>query len=233
MLGICNGFQILCEAGLLPGVLMRNANLKFICPEVAPGRAHRHDLHRALPQGPGDRCLVAHGDGNYTATTKRSRALEGEGRVAFRYGDAGGASRAPPTPTARSNAIAGISQQRCNVLGMMPHPENLIETSTAAPTAAASSKAWSDPREGGLRRIALPGYRANVRQRCRTDIDITPELVAEHGLKPDEYERFLKLIGREPTLTELGIFSAMWNEHCSYKSSQTAPARRCRRRRRA
>ncbi len=54
---------------------------------------------------------------------------------------------------------------------------------------------------------------------------ITPELVAEHGLKPDEYQRILDLIGREPTLTELGIFSAMWNEHCSYKSSKVASAR--------
>ena len=54
----------------------------------------------------------------------------------------------------------------------------------------------------------------------RNDIEITPELIAEHGLKPDEYQRILDLIGREPTLTELGIFSAMWNEHCSYKSSK-------------
>ena len=90
VLGICNGFQVLTEAGLLPGVLMRNASLKFVCRDVhAQGRAARHALHQPLRQGEVIRIPIAHGDGNYFADDATLDALEAEGRVVFRYVDAG------------------------------------------------------------------------------------------------------------------------------------------------
>jgi phosphoribosylformylglycinamidine synthase subunit PurQ / glutaminase len=128
VLGICNGFQILCESGLLPGILMRNANLKFICHRQLL-RVERNDTAFTRRYGRGqviDVC-VAHGEGNYTADAETLQRLEGEGLVAFRYSDAKGAITADSNRNGSMNAIAGIYSDRLNVLGMMPHPENLID----------------------------------------------------------------------------------------------------------
>jgi phosphoribosylformylglycinamidine synthase subunit PurQ / glutaminase len=128
VLGICNGFQILCESGLLPGILMRNANLRFICHRQTL-RVERADTAFTSRYRKGqviDVC-VAHGEGNYTADTETLRRLEGEGLVAFRYCDAAGAITADANRNGSMNAIAGIYSDRLNVLGMMPHPENLID----------------------------------------------------------------------------------------------------------
>ena len=104
VLGICNGFQILCEAGLLPGVLMRNASLQFVCREVHLRVETTDDaVHRAATaKGQVIRCPVAHGDGNYRCDDETLARLQGEDRIAFRYVDAAGASTRPPIPTARS-----------------------------------------------------------------------------------------------------------------------------------
>ncbi len=128
VLGICNGFQILCESGLLPGVLMRNAALRFICHRQTL-RVERADtaLHQGLCAGQIINVAVAHGEGNYFADPETISRLEGEGRVAFRYSDAGGRITADANRNGSVNSIAGIYSDDLNVLGLMPHPENFVD----------------------------------------------------------------------------------------------------------
>jgi len=121
VLGVCNGFQILIEAGLLPGALMRNQSLKFVCREVKLEVVNAEtDFTRHYTRGQILRCPVAHHDGNYFADAETLARLEGEGRVAFRYAEG-------TNPNGSINDIAGILNEGKNVLGLMPHPENLIE----------------------------------------------------------------------------------------------------------
>ena len=128
VLGVCNGFQILCEAGLLPGVLMRNAALKFICKDVYL-RVERSDtpFTRGYNAGQVIRVPVAHGEGNYVADAETIARIEGEGRVLFRYATPDGALDPAWNINGATNAIAGVLNDRRNVLGMMPHPENHVE----------------------------------------------------------------------------------------------------------
>jgi len=128
VLGVCNGFQILCEAGLLPGVLMRNAGLKFICKNVYL-RVERSDtpFTRGYNAGQVICVPVAHGEGNFIADAATIARLEGEGRVAFRYCAPDGTLDPVWNVNGATNAIAGILNERGNVLGMMPHPENHVE----------------------------------------------------------------------------------------------------------
>ncbi|CAN7484657.1 phosphoribosylformylglycinamidine synthase subunit PurQ [Pararhizobium sp. LjRoot238] len=121
VLGVCNGFQILVEAGLLPGALMRNASLKFVCKEIQLEVVNANtDFSRAYEKGQIIRCPVAHHDGNYFAEAETLKTIEGNGQVVFRYA-------AGTNPNGSINDIAGIVNTKGNVLGMMPHPENLIE----------------------------------------------------------------------------------------------------------
>lgn len=128
VLGICNGFQILCESGLLPGVLMRNADLHFVCR-----RQHliveRNDtaFTSAYARGQVIDVCIAHGEGNYVADAETFARLDGEGRIAFRYCDANGTVTKEANPNGSFSSIAGIYSETFNVLGMMPHPENLID----------------------------------------------------------------------------------------------------------
>jgi phosphoribosylformylglycinamidine synthase len=128
VLGVCNGFQILCETGLLPGVLMRNARLKFICRDVHL-RVERSDtpFTRGYHAGQVIRVPVAHGEGNYEADEQTLARLEGEGRVLYRYCSADGVIDARYNLNGAAHSIAGIVSARGNVLGMMPHPENHVE----------------------------------------------------------------------------------------------------------
>jgi len=128
VLGICNGFQILVEGGLLPGVLMRNANLRFIC-RMQHLTVERNDTPFTSNYAKGQvvKVAVAHGEGNFTADTETIARLEGEGRVAFRYCDAQGRRNADANPNGSTNDIAGIYSENFRVLGLMPHPENLID----------------------------------------------------------------------------------------------------------
>jgi phosphoribosylformylglycinamidine synthase I len=121
VLGICNGFQILCEAGLLPGVLMRNVSLKYICRDVTVRvEGHETPATRGLT-GQTLTMPIAHAEGNYFADPETLATLEGEGRVVFRY--VGGA------PNGAARDIAGISGgPRRNVVGLMPHPERAAES---------------------------------------------------------------------------------------------------------
>src|SRR5215207_3865126 len=130
VLGVCNGFQILCEAGLLPGVLMRNSQLKFLCHDVHL-RVERSDtpFTRGYNAGQVIRVPVAHGEGNYIADSEIIAKLEGEGRVLFRYSSPDGLIDPNWNHNGALNGIAGILNERGNVLGMMPHPENHVEAS--------------------------------------------------------------------------------------------------------
>ncbi len=128
VLGVCNGFQILTESGLLPGALLRNAGLRFLSMDtwlrvettetVFTARWSRGEVFRAP---------MAHGDGNYTADEATLDALEGDGRVAFRYVDADGAATPAANRNGSARAIAGILSENKRVLGLMPHPEDLVD----------------------------------------------------------------------------------------------------------
>jgi phosphoribosylformylglycinamidine synthase len=120
VLGVCNGFQILTEAGLLPGALMRNAGIRFVCRTVAltvennqSAFTSNYSAHEQI------HIPVAHHDGNYFADTETLDRLEGEGRVAFRYAE---------NINGSARNIAGVLNDAGNVLGMMPHPERMTET---------------------------------------------------------------------------------------------------------
>ncbi|MBB1091105.1 phosphoribosylformylglycinamidine synthase subunit PurQ [Rhodopseudomonas palustris] len=128
VLGVCNGFQILCESGLLPGVLMRNAKLKFICRDVHL-RVERADspFTRGYQAGQVIKVPVAHGEGNYEADDETLKRLEGDGRVLYRYCSASGEVSEAHNINGAAASIAGIVSERGNVLGMMPHPENHVE----------------------------------------------------------------------------------------------------------
>lgn len=121
VLGICNGFQILTEAGLLPGALMRNAGLTFVCRQIRLEVVNTDCVFsRSYQSGQILRCPVAHHDGNYFANQKTLSRLEDSHQVIFRYAEGS-------NPNGSINDIAGICNLDRNVLGMMPHPENLIE----------------------------------------------------------------------------------------------------------
>jgi phosphoribosylformylglycinamidine synthase len=113
VLGICNGFQILCEAGLLPGALLRNANQKFICKNV----------HLKGKQGVTYTIPIAHGEGRYYANTDTLRELEAQSQVIYRYVTPEGIQKDEANPNGSLNNIAGICNKQRNVFGMMPHPE--------------------------------------------------------------------------------------------------------------
>jgi phosphoribosylformylglycinamidine synthase subunit PurQ / glutaminase len=124
VLGICNGFQILTEIGLLPGALTRNRDLHFIC-DRSPLKVERNDLPwtQGYAQGQVINIPIAHGEGRYYADSETLKALEDSGRVLFRYCSPTGSIEEHYNPNGSLNNIAGIINERGNVLGMMPHPE--------------------------------------------------------------------------------------------------------------
>ncbi|MFQ5971645.1 MAG: phosphoribosylformylglycinamidine synthase subunit PurQ [Alphaproteobacteria bacterium] len=128
VLGICNGFQILTEAGLLPGALLRNVGLRFICRRVTLRVDNAEcPLTRGYDEGQLIRLPIAHHDGNYHADGETLERLEGEGRIAFRYATPDGAATAEANPNGSARNIAGIVNEAGNVLGMMPHPERAAD----------------------------------------------------------------------------------------------------------
>jgi phosphoribosylformylglycinamidine synthase subunit PurQ / glutaminase len=121
VIGVCNGFQILLEAGMLPGALMRNTSLTFVCREVKLSVANANTAFtKRYAPGQIIRCPVAHHDGNYFADPETLARIEGNGQIVFRYAEG-------TNPNGSLNDIAGIMNEKGNVLGLMPHPENLIE----------------------------------------------------------------------------------------------------------
>jgi len=133
VLGICNGFQVLTECGLVPGVLMRNADLRFVCRDVNIKVESSQSLFTAkYEQGQALRIPVAHHDGNYYADDDTLDAMEDRGQIAFRYCNAEGDVNDDANPNGSQRGIAGVYNETKTVLGLMPHPERL-----------------SDPRLGG------------------------------------------------------------------------------------
>ncbi|WP_417454333.1 phosphoribosylformylglycinamidine synthase subunit PurQ [Kiloniella sp.] len=128
VLGICNGFQILTECGLVPGALMRNSNLKFVCRDLHL-KVERNDtvFTKHYQAGQNIRIPVAHHDGNYFVDAEGLKALEDNGQVAFRYSAEDGSINDDSNPNGSLNNIAGVYNAKGNVLGMMPHPERLCE----------------------------------------------------------------------------------------------------------
>jgi phosphoribosylformylglycinamidine synthase subunit PurQ / glutaminase len=128
VLGICNGFQILCEAGLLPGVLMRNAQRRFLC-KMQHLRVENAQTPFTRRYAPGQvvKFAIAHGEGNFVADDETIHRIEADGRVAFRYSDEQGRVGDASNPNGSTHSIAGVFNERFNVLGLMPHPENLID----------------------------------------------------------------------------------------------------------
>ncbi len=128
VLAICNGFQIACEAGLLPGVLVRNRDLRFLC-HFQHVRVERTDtaFTRRFDKSETVKFCVAHGEGNYTADPETLERIEGDGLVAFRYCDPTGNTGGQANPNGSERNIAGVFSAKLNVLGLMPHPENLID----------------------------------------------------------------------------------------------------------
>jgi phosphoribosylformylglycinamidine synthase subunit PurQ / glutaminase len=122
VIGICNGFQIACEAGLLPGALLRNANLEFLCKNVTLNIENKKTIFTSEYAGSAQRdkisLPIAHGDGNYICDTDTLKELEDNGQVVFRYDD---------NPNGAIDNIAGITNKKGNVMGMMPHPERASE----------------------------------------------------------------------------------------------------------
>ncbi len=128
LLGICNGFQILTEAGLLPGVLIRNRSLKFLC-DYTNIRVDSDETPFTRKAGKGSvlKIPIAHGEGNYFIDAEGLKRLEGEGQVVFRYVDAQGEASEAANPNGSLNNIAGVCNARRNVVGLMPHPERVSE----------------------------------------------------------------------------------------------------------
>ena len=130
VLGICNGFQILLEAGLLPGAMLRNRGLKFVCEHVHV-RVEQTDTPFTLACRSQQvlRMPIAHGEGNYFTTPEELRRLEQNRQVVFRYVDAAGVATDESNPNGSLQSIAGICSERRNVVGLMPHPERACELS--------------------------------------------------------------------------------------------------------
>ena len=121
VLGVCNGFQIITEAGLLPGALVRNADLRFVCRQVKLKVENNQTFFtNRMEKGAVVSCPVAHGEGNFICDAETLKRLEGENRVVFRYAEG-------TNPNGAMNDIAGIVNEAGTVIGMMPHPENMIE----------------------------------------------------------------------------------------------------------
>ncbi len=127
--GICNGFQVLAEAGLLPGALVRNAGLRYVCRDVYV-RSERQDTPYTsrIKQGTVLKIPIGHGEGCYFAPEAVLKQLEEKRQVVFRYCDAGGQVKTEANPNGSLRAIAGVCNERGNVLGMMPHPDRCAES---------------------------------------------------------------------------------------------------------
>ncbi len=164
VLGICNGFQVLCESGLLPGVLIRNAGLKFVCKEVQLRVEQTTRFTQNISDGTILRIPIAHGEGNYIADDNVIADLEANGQVVFRYVDSNGNPTPDANPNGSINNIAGIVSKEGNVLGLMPHPERACEAilgSNDGLKIFESLKAWFSTRQP----ISLTNQHSNLSMR--------------------------------------------------------------------
>ena len=128
VLGICNGFQVLCEAGMLPGALIRNASLRFVCEDVwLRVETAQTCVTRDLTPGELVQIPVKHGEGQWVATPEQLQRVEGDGLVVFRYCERDGVLSDAANPNGATNHIAGVRNDAGNVVGLMPHPEHAVD----------------------------------------------------------------------------------------------------------
>jgi phosphoribosylformylglycinamidine synthase len=153
---VCNGFQVLCEAGLLPGALVRNRSLRFACKDVFL-RVENADTPFTSEASPGQilRVPIAHGGGNYVADEETLDGLENSGRVVFRYCTPYGRITDQANPNGAARNIAGIINDGGNVLGMMPHPERCVETLVGSGDGAVIFRSLVERVTGGVPAEAL------------------------------------------------------------------------------
>ena len=196
VLGICNGFQILCEAHLLPGALTRNAGLRFVTRDLRL-RVENATTAWTRAYAGGEQIVVPlkSGEGAYAADPGTLARLEESGQIVIRYADS--------NPNGSAGGIAGVCNAEGNVVGLMPHPEHAVDALTG-------------PSADGL------GFFTSV---VASGVGVTadtvlPQPFAELGLTAAEYEKIVDTLGRRPTGAELALYSVMWSEHCSYKSSK-------------
>ncbi len=236
VLGICNGFQVLAEAGLVPGALLRNRGLRFLGREVtiAAERLDTPFTHALAATGSPLRMPIAHGEGCYFGDDAALDALEREGQVLFRYVSPDGSPAADDdravNPNGSLRAIAGVVNATGNVGGLMPHPERAAEAILGSDDgagiirslveSAARAAAGSGPRHGRAR-----GKHGRRRGHgcCRMTVAERPvePLHRRLGVTDEELDAIRdRLDGRDPNDLELAMFSVMWSEHCSYKSSK-------------
>jgi phosphoribosylformylglycinamidine synthase subunit PurQ / glutaminase len=153
VLGICNGFQILCEAGLLPGALIRNAGLRFVCRDIwLRVETAQTSVTRGLTPGETIEIPIKHGEGQWVATPEQLARVEGEGLVVFRYSSPEGVVDDRWNPNGATNNIAGVRNEPGNVVGLMPHPEHAVDPDVG-PTGG-------QPLFASLLEAALAGARA-------------------------------------------------------------------------
>ena len=127
VLGICNGFQILIETGLLPGTLIRNKNLNFLCRNVFLKISNNSNKFLSKFKKEVIKLHIAHNEGNYFVTEEKLKEIENNNQIAFKYCDQNGKINSENNPNGSTNNIAGIYNKKQNILGMMPHPERMIE----------------------------------------------------------------------------------------------------------
>ena len=229
VLGICNGFQVLAEAGLVPGALLRNRGLRFLGRdvEIAATRLDTPFTHALAPAGQPLRMPIAHGEGCYYADDATLDALEAEGQVLFRYVGADGRPAAEDDRAANPNgslrAIAGVLNAAGNVCGF-----------DAAPRACLGRDPWLRRRIAhhqlagrqcraclDRRATARAGRHAMTVTEARPEVADMEPLHRRLGLTDEELGAIRdRLDGRAPNDLELAMFSVMWSEHCSYKSSR-------------
>ena len=204
VLGICNGFQILCEAHLLPGALTRNSGLRFVTRDLRLTVENAKTAWTRAYAG-GEQIVVPlkSGEGSYAADPGTLADLEASGQVVIRY--AGG------NPNGSAGAIAGVCNAEGNVVGLMPHPEHAVDPLTGP--SADGLRLFTSVVGGGA------GMTADTVARAMATPSM-PQPFAELGLTADEYGRIRHTLGRRPTSAELALYSVMWSEHCSYKSSK-------------
>jgi phosphoribosylformylglycinamidine synthase len=152
VLGTCNGFQILCESGLLPGALVRNHHLHFVCDHVHV-RVERSRAPFTQRAGEGDvlRIPIKHGEGAYFADAETLAGMEERGQIALRYCDAAGSVSEATNPNGAVDQIAGITNEAGNVLGLMPHPEHAVEPSIGGTDGLSILGSLADAARGGGR----------------------------------------------------------------------------------
>ena len=234
VLGICNGFQVLAEAGLVPGALLRNRGLRFVCREVAlvPERLDS-PFTRELGERRPLRMPVAHGEGCYFADDATLDALERDGQVLWRYAAADGTAAGPDdpgNPNGSLRGIAGVANAAGNVAGLMPHPETAVEAILGSDdglgivrSLVVSAEEYAATGER-VRHADAGRGRAAMTAATEPDVPVTAEAPLHRALGLDDVEldAIREKLGRDPNGLELAMFSVMWSEHCSYKSSPAA-----------